>query len=242
MATGEDRRSAVLRRALRNGRLRRVLLAYLMFNVQEWATWIALLVWAYAIDGVRGASAIALVQLVPSALLASPAAVLLDRLPRTRALPLGYSLQAATQLVLAAVLLLDLPFVAVAAAAAVAATAITLTRPAHHALLPEISETTGELTVGNTASGTVEAAAAFIGPLVCGGLLSVWQPGGVVLVMATALRVPAWRLRAARPGRGPAGLSRLPTSQHEDELVRCCAIPTRDCSADWSRRRTCWSG
>ncbi|MEO5851703.1 MAG: cyclic nucleotide-binding domain-containing protein [Nocardioides sp.] len=182
-----DSRSEVLRRALRNGRLRRVLVAYVAFNVQEWATWIALLVWAHDLGGVRGASAIALAQLVPSAVLASPAAVLLDRLPRTRALPLGYALQSVAQLALAAALLLGLPVAAVVSAAVVSAVAITLTRPAHHALLPEISDTTGELTVGNTASGTAEAAATFAGPLVCGALLAVWVPGGVALVMGVAM-------------------------------------------------------
>ena len=56
-------RSAVLRRCWANPRLRRVLAAYLLFNIAEWANWIALLVWAYDHDGVRGSSSIALVQL-----------------------------------------------------------------------------------------------------------------------------------------------------------------------------------
>ena len=47
------------------GRLRRALTAYVLFNVNEWASWIALLVWAYAVHGVRGASVIAVVRLVP---------------------------------------------------------------------------------------------------------------------------------------------------------------------------------
>src|SRR3954447_8199165 len=89
-------RSDVMRKALRNGRLLRVQAAYLLYNIVEWASWIAILVWAYDAGGVRAASALAVVQLVPSALLASPAASWLDRLPRARALTLGYALQALT--------------------------------------------------------------------------------------------------------------------------------------------------
>ncbi|MDT4921108.1 MAG: hypothetical protein QOI15_2010, partial [Pseudonocardiales bacterium] len=58
---GAEGRSAVLRQALRNSALRRALAAYLVFNVAEWATWIALVVWGYGEGGVRGASAIGLV-------------------------------------------------------------------------------------------------------------------------------------------------------------------------------------
>ena len=53
MAEGGSRaaRSAVIRQALSNDRLRRALAAYLLFAVGEWGTWIALLVWAYQRDG-----------------------------------------------------------------------------------------------------------------------------------------------------------------------------------------------
>ena len=191
-----ESRTAVMRRALRNGRLRRVLAAYLVFNIHEWANWIALLVWAYAIDGVRTASAIALIQLLPSALLASPVSSFLERKAGRRALGVGYALQALSQLVLAVTLLLGLPFLAVATAAAAASVAVTLTRPAHNSLLPRISNSTGELTAGNAASGAVEAAAAFLGPLVSAVLVVLWRPGGVVLSMAllTVLAaVVTWR-------------------------------------------------
>ena len=87
-------RSDVMLRALRNGRLLRVQAAYLIYNIVEWASWIAILVWAYDAGGVRAASALAVVQLVPAALLASPAATWLDRLTRARALTLGYAIQA----------------------------------------------------------------------------------------------------------------------------------------------------
>src|SRR5215207_419044 len=89
-------RGEALRRCWSNRRLRRALTAYLLFNVNEWAGWIALLVWAYAVHGVGGASFIAVVQLVPAALVASVAAGWLGRLPATRALLVGYAAQTMT--------------------------------------------------------------------------------------------------------------------------------------------------
>ena len=76
---GAVSRSEVMLKALRNRRLLRVQAAYVLYNIVEWASWIAILVWAYDAGGVRAASALAVVQLVPSALLASPAATWLDR-------------------------------------------------------------------------------------------------------------------------------------------------------------------
>ena len=50
-------------------------------------------------------------------------------------------------------LALDAPVPVVFAAAAAASVAVTMTRPVHNSLLPEISHTTGDLTVGNDAQG-----------------------------------------------------------------------------------------
>ena len=81
---------------------------------------------------------------------------------------------------------MDAPSALVVVLAALGAVAMTLTRPVHHALLPEISDTTAELTAGNSTSGWAEAAGVFLGPLVCGGLILVAGPSGVVLAMAAA--------------------------------------------------------
>ncbi len=198
-------RSTVLRDSLRNGRLRRVLLAYLIFNTHEWANFIALLVWAFSRGGVREASLIALVQLVPAALLAPVVASVQGRLTLPAALRLSYLVQAVGQALLAAALLLSSSFGFVGVAAALYAVSITFTRPAHNALLPELSETAGELTAGNAASGAVEAGATFLGPLAGGLVLGLWAPGGVVLVMGAltlvAVLITARGLAVEEPAR-----------------------------------------
>jgi MFS family permease len=162
-----------------------------LFNVAEWATWIALLVWGYGAGGVRGSSAIALVQLVPGALLAAPTAALLGRLPRAQALVLGYAAQATAFLAVGLALVLDAPVLAIAVTAAASAVTVSLTRPVHNALLPEISRTTGDLTAGNAASGSLEAVATFLGPLASGLLLALWGAGGVLIAMSVCSGVAA---------------------------------------------------
>ena len=182
-------------------------MAYLLFNVAEWATWIGLLVWGYGVGGVRGSSEIALVQLVPGALLAAPAATLLGRLPRGRGLALGYAAQALGFLAVGVALVVDAPVAVVGLTAALSAITVTLTRPTHNALLPEISRTTGDLTAGNAASGSLEALATFLGPLASGLVLAVWGAGGVMLVMSGCSAVGfllTARLRTAAPRRGVA--------------------------------------
>jgi hypothetical protein len=197
-------RSAVVRQALRNPDLRRVLVAFLLFNVAEWGTWIALLVWGYGVGGVGGASAIALVQLVPAAVLAAPAASFVGRRLGVRALAAGYAAQAVGYLAVGVSLLLEAPVAVVGSAAAAVSVAVALTRPTHHALLPRISRTTGDLTVGNAASGSLEAVATFVGPLTSGLLLAVAGAGGVLVVLSSCGLVGALltaRLSVTRASR-----------------------------------------
>ena len=186
-----DSRAVVMLKALRNRRLLRVQAAYLVYNIVWWASWIAILVWAFDAGGVRASSAVAVIQLVPSALLATPAATWLDRLPRARALTSGYAAQALTLGATGVALAMDAPSPVVVVLAASEAVTMTLTRPVHHALLPEISDTTAELTAANSTSGWAEAAGVFLGPLVCGALIVATGSSGVVLAMAAASAVGA---------------------------------------------------
>ncbi len=219
MATSGGTRSLVVRQALRNARLRRVLAAFLIFNIAEWANWIALIVWAYDRGGVRGASGIALAQLVPAALLASPTAALSGLVSKSRALMLGYVVQLVAFVVVGVVLVIDASVAVIVVSAAFGSVAITLTRPVHNALLPEISETTGDLTAGNAASGSLEALAIFVGPLFSGLVVVTWGPAGVFFIMAglTMLSV-LWTvtLRTAAPVR----VARGPDQRKRDQPLR----------------------
>ncbi len=223
MPTGVSARGLVVRQALRNARLRRVLAAFLIFNIAEWANWIALIVWAYDRGGVRGASGIALAQLVPSALLASPTAALSGLVSKSRALALGYLTQLVTFLLVGVALVVDAPVAVVVGFAAVAAVSITLTRPVHLAVLPEISETTGDLTAGNAASGALEALAIFVGPLFSGIVVVTLGPGGVFFIMGALSLVSVlgtMTLKTAAPLRLPSTDDQTRRQSPLKELLR----------------------
>ncbi len=92
------------------------------------------------------------------------AAARLGRLPAARALPLGYAAQAVAVGLTGTAILLDRSLAVVGPLAACVAVSVSLTRPVHNALLRLVSDTTGELTAANTATGTVEAAT-LVGPV-----------------------------------------------------------------------------
>jgi MFS family permease len=166
-----------------------VLVAFTLFSIAEMATWVALLVWAFERGGATATGIIAVAQLVPATVVAPLGSVLADRMPKPTALRLGYALQGATNLATAVGLFLDAPFWVVATLAAAAASAMTLSRPVHHALLPEIARTPDELTAGNTASTAVEGIANFVGPAVAAGMLVIAGAGWVFVAMGLAALV-----------------------------------------------------
>ena len=90
----------VLRTALRNRSLRRALVAFLLFNTQEYAVWVAVAVYAFQQGGAGEAGAVLVLQLVPAAIVAPIGSVLADRIPRAKALVLGYGLQTCANLLL----------------------------------------------------------------------------------------------------------------------------------------------
>lgn len=204
-------RVGVARRALASRQLRRVLLAFVVFNTAEWATWIALLVWGYGHGGVRASALIGVVQVAPAVVVAPLGSVLGDRWPRTRALTVGYVLQAVTLLATAATLAAGLPFGVVAATAAVMTCTVTLTRPVHYSLMPLLTDDPGALVAANAASTTVEGIGAVAGPAACAVLISLAGAASVLAVFAVltavaALLVAPLRSSDSTPVAAPAGL------------------------------------
>lgn len=184
-------RLRVLATIARSPRLRRVQLAFAAFNVTEWATWIAITVYAYGRGGAAEAGLAAVVQLAPSALIAPIASTLGDRYPRATVLRAGYFAQGAAALTAAVALGSGAPAPLVYLAGTVMAAAITLTRPVQGALLPELADTAEELTAANVVSSTIENAGVFLGPAVAGLLLTIAGPAAVFAVCGALMAVAA---------------------------------------------------
>jgi Cyclic nucleotide-binding domain/Major Facilitator Superfamily len=193
----------VVRAVSGNPGLLRVELAFVGFNVAEWATWVSILAFAYGVGGAAATGLVALVQLVPAALVAPLAAVAGDRFRRERVLLGGYLFQAAAMAATAAALLADAPVPLVYGLAALAATSITITRPAQNALLPILARTPDELTAANVASSWTESISVLGGPALAALLLAVSGPGAVFAVMAGALACSGLLVRRVDTGAGP---------------------------------------
>jgi MFS family permease len=174
----------VFRAVLRGRDLRRVELAYVGFNVSEYAVWIGMLVYAYQRGGTTQASLIAVLQLVPAALCAPFLGMLGDRHPVARVLALGYVAQAAGMGLTAAAMAADAPVAIVYAGAVFAATAVTVTRPAQAVLMPSLARSPEELTAANVVSSWVETTGGLIAGLVTGAALTIADAGLVFGLMA----------------------------------------------------------
>lgn len=196
----------------RDGTLARIEVAYLGFNMAEYATWIAILVYAYGLGGSGTAALVAMIQLVPSGIVAPFAAYAGDRYPRDRVLVAGYVWQGAALGATAVALLLEAPAAVIIAFATLAAVSFTVTRPVMAVILPSITHSPGDLTAANAVSGLVENVAKFLGPLVCGLLLAGANAGTVFAVfgalsfgsalLAARLPVKLERAEATESGGG----------------------------------------
>ncbi len=166
-----------------NTALLRVLAAYLLFILTEYAVWIAMLVFAYNRGGTAVAGLVAVAQLAPAAVVAPLAASLADRRSPVVMLAGGYLAQVAGMAGTAAAIGAGAPLAAYAAAV-FASTAVTTTRPAQSALIPSLAATPDQLTAANVVAGWLEAAGAAAAGLLVGVLISLAGVGSVFAVCA----------------------------------------------------------
>ena len=176
-------RARALANVLASSAQRRLLLAYVLFNIAEFAVWIAMLVYAFRQGGINEASLVAVVQLVPASIVAATVGTIATRYGIARTLTLGYALQAGAMAICAAAIAADLKYVAYAAAAG-AACAVTFTRPCQAAIAPSMVRGAEGLTAMNVVNSWIESGAMLAGPAIAGALLSVGGVDGVFGAMA----------------------------------------------------------
>jgi CRP-like cAMP-binding protein len=210
---------AVFGSVLRNRDLRRVEAAYVGFNVIEYATWVAMLVFAYRHGGATAASVVVAVQLLPAAIFAPFAAVMTDRYRPVRVLTAGYAAQAAAMAATAAAIMAAAPAPVAYVCAALAATLITITRPTQAALTPALARSPEELTATNVVSGWVENGG-ILGATAATGLLLALSGPGLVFALCAAIGAVAALLAATV--HGPAGLAAT-DGERASPMAECMA-------------------
>ncbi len=188
----------VVRRALANRWLRRVGFAYLPFGMAELGVWVAVLVYAYQRGGTTLAGIIAVVQLLPSAVVAPLAARLAERGDAGRMLFYGYLMQALLYAGAATLLAVAAPAPTVFVAMTFASCAVVLPRPAQGALLPSLVDTPAQLTAANVVAGWAQGTSYLAGPALAGVMIAIGGPGAALALFAAAVALSAFLVAPLR--------------------------------------------
>jgi len=167
-----------------NDDLRRIELAWSGSVIGQWGYEVALAVFAYRAGGATAVGLVALVRLLPAAVVAPFAALLGDRFRRRRIMVATDLARVCAMGGAAGAVFAGAPAAVVYSFAVVTALASTAFAPAQSALLPSLARSPEELTAANATSTTLESLGFFIGPALGGLLLAVTSVGAVFAVTA----------------------------------------------------------
>ncbi len=185
----------------RDVRMRRVLGAYGLFSLVEYATWIAILLFAYDRGGAAALGVASVAMLAPAIVLVPVLSGFGDRMPRGRAVALSHAGVAVTSLVTGLLMLAGAPWWSVLVGGALLSVAVSLVRPMHLAALPSLAVRPGDLVAANGLSSSLEGVAVFVG-FVLGGMLTSAGGAPAVLLLGAVVAVIAAGLTS---GLAPAG-------------------------------------
>jgi Major Facilitator Superfamily len=183
---------------VRNAALCRAQLSFGAMWASEWCATVAVSVVAYRDGGAPAVALVAVVRMLPGALVAPFAATLADRHRRDHVLACVGLVRATTLAAAAALLIAGAPSAAVYAPIAAATLAQTLYRPAHSALLSALCRTPEELTSANVVRGLLDSLATLLGPLGAAGLIVVGGAQAALAACALASLASALLLTGLR--------------------------------------------
>jgi MFS family permease len=186
---GESLRA--FRAVFANPDLRRVELAQAGSVIGQWGYEVALAVFAYRDGGATTVGLVALVRLLPAAIVAPFAALLGDRFSRKWVMVAADLARVCAMGGAAAAAFAGAPSVVVYALAVVTALASTAFGPAQSALLPTLARSPEELTAANATSTSLESLGFFLGPALGGILLAVTSVGAVFAATAALFLLSA---------------------------------------------------
>ena len=162
----------------------------MLYGLAELTVWVAMVLYAFAEGGATLAGIVAVVELIPAALLSPVIVSRVDHLSRGTALVMAQGAVALSALMTTLALLADAPLPLVVASATVTLTAIAVVRPLYFASLPQLADTPSALVSANSLSSFSDGLSYFIGPIVAGvgtQLVGTW----FVFLIATVLAAVA---------------------------------------------------
>ena len=186
-----------------NPDLRRGQAAFFGAWTAEWAVTVVLAVYAYGRGGATEVGLVALVRVLPAAVVAPLATQYADRWPRETVLVAVCGVRAVTIALAGWAVYADGPPVTVYALVTVSSAAAVLFRPVHSALLPSLCDTPPELAGANVVRGALDSAATLAGPLISAVLLATGGPAQVLAVAAVASAWAGWLMARVHPEPTP---------------------------------------
>jgi hypothetical protein len=203
MPSATNRFTRVIGVVARNRSLARLVLAYAVMIVAEFGQWLALIVYAYLRGGTSAAGLVAILQLLPSMLLAPLISARLSRLGPGRLLLVAYLAATATLACCGGAILAGAPVAVVYAAAMAFSLSLGVSRPLHHVLMPLVVRHPDELTAANVATSWSEGVGTLVGPALAGLLIGV-DGAGLVCAVLAGLCLSAALLARVQPLRASA--------------------------------------
>jgi MFS family permease len=208
--------------------LRRLQLAWMAASVGGWVFFIVLAVYAYDQGGATAVGVAALARMVPAAVAAPVAGVVVDRRSRRDVLlviTLGRSLVlAGTGAAVAA----DAPLALVLVLAAVFTALATAHKPAQAAFLPTLSHSPRQLAASNAVWTAVDSAGFLAGALAGGLLVAATSLETAFAVTAGVFAVAAWPFARLPRDAVPAYRDHADGERRAEELASGFRTVTRD--------------
>jgi MFS family permease len=194
--------ASAFRAVFSNPTLRRIQVAWAGSETGKWMYVVAVAVFAYRTGGATAVGIVALIRVVPAAVIAPFAAVLTDRFRRERVMLFADVSRAVALVGAALVVAFSLPAEIVYVLAGCVTVLSTTFRPAQAALLPTVSRTPEELTAANVVQSTIAAIGSFAGPALGGIFLASTSVEAVFAITAGTFTFSALnvvRIRAEAP-------------------------------------------
>ena len=194
-----------VRDELAQPRARRAQAAFFGAWTAEWAVTVVLAVYAYGRGGATEVGVVALVRVLPAAIVAPLATQYADRWPREKVLVAVSFARSVTIALAGWAVFVDGPALIVYALVTVSSAAAVLFRPVHSALLPSLCATPPELAGANVVRGALDSAATLAGPALSAVLLATGGPAQVLAVAAVASAWAGWLMARVHPEPTPLG-------------------------------------